>query len=111
MFIAFICFALAVAIGAYRQMCGVYELYLPYNCPPLWQSTFARVITWSISTVLSIVYAFILAMWVIDTVNDWVGKFSFGVFLVLRWQISALIGAYPAMKRVEEFRKEFGLDN
>lgn len=50
-------------------------------------------------------------MWVIDSVNEWVGKFSFGVFLVLRWHISALIGAYPAVKRVEEFKKEFGLDN
>lgn len=108
---AIVCFFLAVAIGSWRQMCGVYELQMPFNCPPIWRNTFVRVVTWLISTSLSLVFATILSIWVIDVVNEWLGKFSFGVFLYLRWLTSAFFGGYPAIKRCKEFNNEYAMEN
>jgi hypothetical protein len=105
---AVICFILAVAIGSWRQMCGVYELKMPHNNPPIWRNPFVRIFTWIISTSLSIIFATILAMWISVEVNDWLGKFSFGVLLLIRWVTSLFFGAYPAYKRCEEFQKTYG---
>jgi len=97
------CFIVAVAIGAWRQMCGAYELQMPFNCPRIWHHTWIKVVTWLLSTSLSIIFAFILSTWIVTEVNEWFGKFTFGVFLYLRWLVSAFIGGYPAIKRSEEF--------
>lgn len=111
MIIAFTCFALAVAVGAWRQMCTVYELKMPFNNPPIWRKTSVRVVTWLMSTSLSLIFATILSLWVTAALNDWVGKFSFGVFLYIRWLTSAFFGAYPAIKRCEEFDNEYAAEN
>ena len=103
MFTVFICFVVAVAVGAWRQMCGVYEIHMPFNCPSIWRNKFFRITTWLISTILSLVFALLLSKWVIEIVNEWVGKFSFGVFLYTRWLVSGFIGAYPAMRRCQQF--------
>jgi len=47
-------------------------------------------------------------LWISAEVNDWFGKFTFGVFLLIRWLTSAFIGAYPANKRCEEFHNTYG---
>lgn len=109
--IATISFIIAVAIGAWRQMCGVYELQMPYNCPPIWHSKVLRTITWLLSTGLSIVFAMIFANWIIVEVNDLFGKFTFGVFLYVRWMFSAFFGGYPAIKRCEEFANRYATEN
>lgn len=111
MFTALICFVVAVAVGAWRQMCGVYEMHMPFNCPPVWRNTFFRLITWLVSTILSLVFALLLSMWVIEVVNEWVGKFSFGVFLYTRWLVSGFIGAYPAMRRCQQFTQTNTYEN
>lgn len=111
MFLAFICFVLAVAVGAWRQKCRVYELHMPINCPSIWRNSTVRVVTWLISTSLSLVFATILSVWVMDVVNEWVGKFSFGVFLFLRWMTSAVFGGSTAIKRVAEFNNEFSVEH
>lgn len=101
MIIALLSFLAAIAIGAYRQMCNVYFVQLPYNCPSSWRSPLFRFVTWIISTSLSVTYAFILATWIVEEVNVLLGQFSFGVFLSLRWLISVLVGAGPAMRHAE----------
>jgi len=106
--LAIVCFILAVAIGSWRQMCEVYELQMPHNNPPIWNNAFVRIFTWILSTSLSIIFAMIFAMWISSEVNDWFGKFTFGVFLLIRWLTSAFIGAYPANKRCEEFHNTYG---
>jgi hypothetical protein len=50
-------------------------------------------------------------MWVIEVVNEWVGKFSFGIFLYTRWLVSGFIGAYPAMKRCQQFTQTNTYEN
>ena len=97
------CFILAVAIGAWRQMCCAYELQMPFECPRIWNHTWIKIATWLLSTSLSVIFAFILSTWIVTEVNEWLGKFTFGVFLYLRWLVSAFIGGYPAIKRSEEF--------
>jgi hypothetical protein len=111
MIIAFICFVLAIAVGAWRQMCTVYEHKMPFNNPPIWRKTSVRVVTWLMSTSLSLIFATIFSLWVSAAVNEWVGKFSFGVFLYMRYVASAFFGAYPALKRCGEFNNEYDIEN
>jgi hypothetical protein len=68
---AIACFILAVAIGSWRQMCGVYEIQMPFNCPRILNSVFIKVLTWILSTTLSIIFATILSMWISVEINDW----------------------------------------
>ncbi len=106
--LAIICFILAVAIGAWRQMCSVYALHMPFNCPRIWGNIFFRVGTWFLSTILSIVFALILAMWIMSEVHELFGAFTFGIFLYSRFLISGFWGAYPAIKRCDEFKNKYG---
>ncbi len=106
-FIAVICFVIAVAIGAWRQMCGVYELRMPHNNPPIWRSGFVRVSTWIATTFFSIIFAYIIAMWISTSIGELIGKISFGVLLVARIFASMFIGAFNATKRCDEFEAEY----
>jgi len=108
---AIICFILAVAIGSWRQMCGVYEIQMPFNCPRIWNNVFVKILTWILSTTLSIIFATIFAMWISVEINDWFGKFTFGVFLYIRWLTSGFFGGYPAIKRCEEFNNTYATEN
>ena len=108
---AIVCFILAVAIGSWRQMCGVYEIQMPFNCPRIWNSVFVKILTWILSTTLSIIFATIFAMWISVEMNDWFGKFTFGVFLYIRWLISGFFGSYPAIMRCEEFSNTYASEN
>jgi len=108
---AIVCFILAVAIGSWRQMCGVYEIQMPFNCPRIWNSVFVKILTWILSTTLSIIFATIFSMWISVEVNDWFGKFTFGVFLYIRWLTSGFFGSYPAIKRCEEFNNTYASEN
>ena len=108
--LAITCFILAVAIGSWRQMCGVYEMQMPFNCPRIWHNTVVRIVTWVLSTLLSIVFAMIFATWIITEINQWFGRFTFGIFLFIRWLLSGFFGAYPAFKRCEEFTNTHATD-
>jgi hypothetical protein len=109
--LAIICFILAVAIGSWRQMCDVYQLHMPFNCPPIWNNAFVRIFTWILSAMFSLIFATIFAMWISEEVNDWFGKFTFGVFLTIRWLTSGFFGSYPAIKRCNEFKNTYASDN
>jgi hypothetical protein len=107
-FIAVICFIIAVAIGAWRQMCMVYELRMPFNNPLIWRhSRFVRVSTWIATAFFSIVFAYIIAMWISTSIGEFTGKFSFGVLLVTRMFASMFIGAFPAIKRCDKFEAKY----
>jgi len=98
-----IIFLIAVALGAWRQSCIVYETHnAPELGPRAWYTAGIRQITWLITTIFSIAFAFIVATWLSINVGEFIGKFSFGVLLVLRWFISMVIGAWPAINYLEK---------
>jgi hypothetical protein len=101
MVIGIISMLLAIAIGAWRQSCIVYENRMSYNCPPLWRNPFARMITWVLTAAFSIVFSALFAFLISRYINDFFGKFSFGGFLVLRWWASMFLGALPARKKAD----------
>lgn len=102
MAVAIFSFVIAVLIGAWRQMCCIYENKLPYNLASLWRNTGIRIGSWMLTAILSIIFAFICASWIIANVGDFIGKFSFGVLLVTRWFASMFIGAFPAIKHCKK---------
>ncbi len=104
---AIISFVIAVAIGAWRQMCGIYEARMPFNNPPMWHNGFVRISTWIATAFFSIVFAFIIAMWISTSIGEFIGKFSFGVLLITRWYVSMFIGAFPAVKKCDEFEAKY----
>ena len=105
---AIISFVIAVAIGAWRQMCMVYELRMPFNNPLIWRhSSFVRISTWIATAFFSIVFAFIIAMWISSSIGEFTGKFSFGVLLVIRMFTSMFIGAFPAVRKCDEFEAKY----
>ena len=106
-FIAIIYFITAVAVGAWRQMCGIYEAKLPYNVPSAWRNGFFRIGSWIFVAVLSIIFAFIFSSWIYYSVGEFIGQFSFGVLLVTRWFFSMFLGGFPAVKKVDEFEKNY----
>ena len=105
MIIATICFLIAVPIGAWRQSCIIYENYHAFELgPSAWQHKSVRTITWFISSILSVVFAYIFATWIMNEVNEFAGKFSFGVLLVTRWFASSLY-AVKTSKHLDEIFK------
>ena len=103
MILAIICFLVAVAVGAWRQSCIVYESnHAAELGPRAWYFTGVKQTTWLITTIFSIFFAFQIATWVGDNFDEFIGKFSFGVSLMIRWFISMVLGAWPATKIVEE---------
>ncbi len=104
---AIISFVIAVAIGAWRQMCGIYEARMPFNNPPMWHNGFVRISTWLATAFFSIVFAFVIATWISISIGEFTGKFSFGVLLLMRWYVSMFIGAFPAVKRCDEFEAKY----
>ncbi len=110
-FSALVCFVLAVAIGSWRQMSGVYEKHLSYNCPPAWRNPIIRIITWLLSTSLSVLFAYALLLSLMISIDDGFGKFVFCLFLFIRLLTSAYFGAYRALKRCEEIARKYTIDN
>jgi len=97
---------LAIAIGAYRQNCIFWENKLPYNCPLLWKTSATfRLLSWLATTLFSILAAFIFATLLVDEASEFVGKFSFGVLLFIRWLTSLLIGQSSAYSQFAEIEK------
>jgi hypothetical protein len=94
-----IMFVLAVYIGAWRQMCSVYAVSLPYNCPSAWRNTMVRVGTWVLVAIFALAGSFIFSTWIVNNIGDFIGRFSFGVFLAIRWTLSLVLGAIPAHKK------------
>jgi undecaprenyl pyrophosphate phosphatase UppP len=58
-------------------------------------------LSWIATTAFSIIIAFIIATWIVNEISDFFGRFSFGIFLLLRWYISMFIGALPATSEAE----------
>lgn len=104
----FLCFIIAVVLGAYRNFCLTIEAKDPGNIPPIWRSSVVRAISWIIVAVTSTWFAFVCATLIRVIINDLLGKFSFGVLLVLRWAISAMIGSFKADKSLSDFEAEKG---
>jgi hypothetical protein len=103
MILLVISFVIAVALGAWRQSCIVYEAQNAAMLGPrAWYITGVRQITWLITTIFSIVFAFIVATWIGNNIGEFIGKFSFGVLLVFRWFISMAFGAWPAINHLEK---------
>ena len=107
MIIAVLSGLIAVLLGAYRQMCIVYSAEMSYNTPRLWNSRLARITTWLITATLSIFFGLVIATWIQINIGDFVGKFSFGVLLALRWLLSSIIGGVPAHKKVKEVQNNY----
>jgi len=105
--IAIICFLVASALGAWRQMCGFYEVKMQFNTPSAWDSRFIRIFSWLITTICSIAFSFIAASWIYYSYGEFIGKFSFGVFLFIRWLTSMLIGVYPAFNKHAAFEEKY----
>jgi hypothetical protein len=105
--IAIICFVIAVAVGSWRQMCGIYEAKMPYNVPSAWHNNFIRIGSWIFVAVLSLIFALIISVWIKNSIGEFIGKFSFGVLLVTRWFFSMFIGGFPAVKKVDEFERKY----
>jgi len=93
--IATVCFIFAVLIGAWRQSCIFYRnFYVNAVGPIAWKYRSVRVISWLITSILSVIFAYIFANWVMNEINQVLGKFTFGVFLVTRLIVSLLIAIY-----------------
>ena len=105
--IAFVCFTISVAIGAWRQMCGIYEVRMPFNVPSAWHKGFVRISTWVLTAFFSIVFAYIISDWIFVSIGEFIGKFLFGVLLAARWFVSMLFGAFPAIKKSDAFEAEY----
>lgn len=83
---------IAVLIGAWRQMCTVFEAEDPFELPSAWRVPQVRLLTWGLSTALSIFFAFAVTDWIVA--NGFPGgKLWFGVILVLRWFASNVVAA------------------
>ncbi len=89
---------IAVLVGAYRQFCITMEVKAQWNIPMIWRYSFARFLSWIIVAVSSIGAAFVFVGIFSVIFNDFIGKFSFGVVLLIRWVISGQLGVSKANK-------------
>jgi hypothetical protein len=94
---------LAIVIGAYRQYCTYMEVKESWNIPRIWRRSLTfRIFSWIFVTGSAIWGAFIVAGMLVSF-NDFIGKFLFGVLLLIRWCISAYIGITKAKRAVADF--------
>lgn len=93
-----ICFLISIAIGSWRQACSVYAVKYHFNCPRSWHSPAVKVVSWLMVAILAIAGSFILANWIQLNLNDFLGRFTFGILLLTRWLFSAYFGSYRAHK-------------
>lgn len=98
--IGLVLFVLAVLLGAWRQKCAVYEVHWSYNCPSAWRSSMVKMGTWIIVALFALAGSFILSTWIVDNIGDLIGRFSFGVLLVVRWTLSFLFGSISAHNKI-----------
>jgi len=109
--LAIICFLISALIGAWRQSCIIYEKYYEINLPMAWRRGQSKIITWVITTTLSLIFAFISASWLIYELGHIYGKYSFEVnfcfCLYIRWLVSYQFGARPAKKKYQAFLRDY----
>lgn len=75
---------LAYKIGAWRHYCMIWEKELPENLPNGWRKTELRIGTWIIVTGCSLYSAYVISLLIGTKTTEMIGKFSFGVILMLR---------------------------
>lgn len=97
---------IAFFAGWYRQTCIFWEFHGSWNVPSVWRNAMFRFFTWTVSTTSSLGFAFILAHLISTEVNDWVGRFSFGVLLVTRWMLSSMVAVSRAQHRLETLNRQ-----
>lgn len=97
---------LAFLLGWWRTSCTFWEVNGPFNLPMAWRNPVVRVGTWAASTLLSLVFAGMLAIWIRQNVGEFIGNFSFGVLLVLRWQASGLVAVARARRILDQIQLE-----
>jgi len=81
---------IAYRVGTWRQSSIYWENENRANVPLGWRTPWIRAGTWIIVTGLSLYFALVISTLVQIKIGDLVGKFSFGVFLALRWIASGL---------------------
>jgi len=81
---------LAIWLGAWRSTCIFLMLAGSTEVPRIWLLNWVRVTSWALVAVLSVSYATIWAGLVANHINYWFGLFTWGGWLVLRWQASNL---------------------
>lgn len=101
---------LSITVGAYRQFCTFMEVKAPWNIPFIWRRSAFRIISWVFVAGSSIWGAFIVAG-IIMASNDFIGKFSFGILLLMRWYVSAQIGITKAKKNLAASDLEMQADD
>lgn len=98
--------AAAFLLGWYRQTCIFWTAFGAWNVPSAWNSTLFRLFTWALSTACSLAFAGLIANWIAAEVNDWLGRFSFGILLVSRWMLSSMVAVSRAQAKLEKIENE-----
>jgi len=95
-----IALTIAYLLGKFRHVCRIVEDKAPWKVPLIWHKTWFRIISWLIVTITSVWFAGIVALFIEVLINKWLGRFTFGVVLVARWQLSGLMATIQAEKMV-----------
>ena len=97
-------FAMAVIIGAWRQMNSLTEIKDPFGIARAWRSRILRISTWFLVAAFSIVSCYLLVDISQPFVGEFISRFIFGVALYIRWQVSMLLGFYWL---TDDYKKNF----
>ena len=91
-----LCGILACIVGFWRHTCIFWEATFrsgkgPYNTPLGWAKPSIRYGTFVVVATLSVVFASCWMLLFMHHFNKWIAEASWGVWLMLRWMISATV--------------------
>jgi len=93
----------ALFVGAYRHfVTRTVALAGNWAAPLGWQQGWLRYGSWLLVFLSSIFAATVFAAFVAVHVNEWIGRFSWGVIIAVRWLVSAILSQAIFGKRFAE---------
>jgi hypothetical protein len=98
---------IAFKVGKWRHMCINGMVNAQVACPLDWSKGEVRIGSLLLVAVFSLVFATCWADLLIENVSPFIGKFSWGVLLMARWQASGITAHIQAQKRLEEIKRTF----
>lgn len=103
--VAAICLLVSLVLGAWRAYCRFLERKAPKLAPALWKERpFVQWSSFLVVAVTSVYACFVGSALVGGLATEFIGNFSFGGLLMLRWIISGLIGLRRADLEIEKVK-------
>jgi len=91
----------ALRIGKWRQQCLFWDEHGGWNAPSLWRQPYGRLGSLALTAAAALLFATAISDVIGKAIHPWVGQFSWGALLALRWYLSKLL----ATRTLNRFRQ------